>query len=57
MEGNNLDGIATYAEGPIPGTRLYPCKNGKYVLIYTRTGSRVEILWIAPTRANWKPLA
>jgi hypothetical protein len=57
MEGNNLDGVATYAEGPISETRLYPCKNGKYVLVYTRTGDRVEILWVAPTRSNWKPLA
>jgi plasmid stabilization system protein ParE len=55
LEGNALDGVATYAEGPTAGTRLYPCKSGKYVIIYTRSGNHVEILWIAPSRSNWKP--
>ena len=55
LEGNALDGVATYAEGPAAGTRLYPCKSGKYVIIYPRSGNHVEILWIAPSRSNWKP--
>jgi hypothetical protein len=54
-EGNGLDGDATYAEGPIPGTRIYTCKGGKYMLIYTRDASNVDILWVAPARSNWKP--
>lgn len=54
-EGDALDGAATYAEGPVPGTRLYPCKSRKYLIIYTRNGNQVEILWIAPSRSNWKP--
>ncbi|MGY1425668.1 plasmid stabilization protein [Lysobacter sp. A289] len=53
-EGNVLDGVATYQQGPLPGTRLYICRSGKYAVIYNRRGNHVEILWIAPTRSNWK---
>ncbi len=56
-EGNALNGVATYKPGPEPGTRLYVCKSRKYVLIYTRDGKDVVILWIAPSRSNWKPAA
>lgn len=55
-EGNALDGAATYAEGPIPGTRIYTCKGGKYLLIYKRDADAVEVLWVAPARSNWKPM-
>jgi len=51
--GEALDGVATYAEGPLPGTRIYTCSGGKYLLIYTRDGDHVEILWVAPSRSNW----
>lgn len=52
-EGEALDGVATYAEGPLPGTRIYTCRGGKHLLIYTREGDDVEILWVAPSRSNW----
>lgn len=55
LEGDALDGPATYRVGPVPGTLLYPCRGGLYVMIYTRTGSTVEILWVAPSTSNWKP--
>lgn len=54
-EGNALDGVATYVEGPVPETLLYPSSGGNYVIIYTRNGSQVEILRIAPSRSDWKP--
>lgn len=53
VEGNKLDGAATYAEGPLPGTRIYSCRVGKHLLIYTRESDDVEILWVAPSRSNW----
>lgn len=53
-EGEALDGVATYAEGPVPGTRIYTCRGGKYLIIYTRERDDVEILWIAPSRSNWQ---
>lgn len=52
-EGNKLDDAATYAEGPLPGTRIYTCRGGKHLLIYTREDDDVEILWVAPSRSNW----
>lgn len=52
-ESNKLDGAATYAEGPLPGTRIYTCRGGKHLLIYTREDDDVEILWVAPSRSNW----
>ena len=53
VEGNKLDGAATYAEGPLPDTRIYTCRGGKHLLIYTREDDDVEILWVAPSRSNW----
>ena len=53
-EGNVLDGVVTYQQGPLPGTRLYICRSGKYAVIYSRVDNHVEILSIAPTRSNWK---
>lgn len=52
-QGEALDGVATYAEGPLPGTRIYTCRGGKHLLVYTRAGDDVEILWVAPSRSNW----
>ncbi|WP_231110693.1 plasmid stabilization protein [Xanthomonas arboricola] len=54
-EGDALDGAATYHSGPLPGTRLYTCQNGRYLLIYTRDGDDVLILALVPARSDWKP--
>ncbi|NJB78946.1 plasmid stabilization protein [Xanthomonas arboricola] len=54
-EGNALDGAATYHSGPLPGTRLYTCQDGRYLLIYTRDGDDVLILALVPARSDWKP--
>ncbi|MFC0155526.1 type II toxin-antitoxin system RelE/ParE family toxin [Xanthomonas dyei] len=54
-EGDTLDGAATYHAGPLPGTRLYTCKDGNYLLIYTRDGDEVLILAPVPARSDWKP--
>jgi hypothetical protein len=54
-EGDALDGAALYHAGPMPGTRLYTCKDGKYLLIYTRDGDDVLILALVPARSDWKP--
>lgn len=53
-EGDALDGVATYKEGPVEGTRLYTCAQGRIVLLYVRAGHEVQILWVAPTASNWK---
>lgn len=50
-----LDGVATWREGPLEGTRLYVCRGAPYLLIYTRNGDDVDITWVAPTASNWKP--
>ncbi|MBB3813184.1 hypothetical protein FHY13_001490 [Xanthomonas arboricola] len=47
-EGDALDGAATYHSGPLPGTRLYTCQDGTYLLIYTRDGDEVLILALVP---------
>ncbi|PPU26838.1 plasmid stabilization protein [Xanthomonas arboricola] len=54
-EGDALDGAATYHSGPLPGTRLYTCQDGRYLLIYTRDGDDVLILALVPARSDWKP--
>nr|WP_243840285.1 plasmid stabilization protein [Xanthomonas cannabis] len=54
-EGDALDSAATYHSGPLPGTRLYTCQDGRYLLIYTRDGDDVLILALVPARSDWKP--
>lgn len=49
-----LDGVATWREGPLDGTRLYVCRGAPYLLVYTRNGNDVQIIWVAPTASNWK---
>ena len=53
-EGDALDGVATYQEGPQPGTRLYPCRGVRHVLVYTRDGGHVEMLAVLVARSNWR---
>lgn len=55
QEAQALDGVATWREGPLDGTRLYVCRRAPYLLIYTRSGDDVQIIWVAPTASNWKP--
>ena len=50
-----LDGVATWREGPLEGTRLYVCRGAPYLLVYTPNGDDVQITWVAPTASNWKP--
>ncbi|PPU35779.1 MULTISPECIES: plasmid stabilization protein [unclassified Xanthomonas] len=54
-EGDALDSAATYHSGPLPGTRLYTCQDGRYLLIYTCDGDDVLILALVPARSDWKP--
>lgn len=55
QEAQALDGVATWREGPLNGTRLYVCRRAPYLLIYIRNGDDVQIIWVAPTASNWKP--
>lgn len=48
-----LDGVATWREGPLEGTRLYVCRKAPYLLIYTRADDEVQIIRVAPTASNW----
>ena len=50
----DLDGSATYAPGPVPGTRIKPVARGRYVLIYRRNGHDALVLDVVPARSNWR---
>lgn len=54
-EGNALDGVATYRQGPLPDSRLYTTRDGRMVLLYRRDGDDVEIERVRPARSNWSP--
>ncbi|MEA9653981.1 plasmid stabilization protein [Xanthomonas campestris] len=51
-EDDALDGAAIYHSGPLPGTRLTTCQDGRYVLMYTRDGDDVLILVLVPARSD-----
>ena len=53
QEASALDGVATWREGPMPGTRLYVCRHTQLLLVYTREGDDVQIIWVAPAASNW----
>lgn len=50
----DLDGPATYAPGPVPGTRIKPAVHGRYVLIYRRKGREALVLDVVPARSHWR---
>ena len=54
-EGDALDGVATYLQGPLPDSRLYPTGDGLFVILYRRDGDTVEIERVFHSRSNWKP--
>lgn len=54
-EGDALDGVATYQQGPLPDSHLYITRGGLFVILYRRTGKKVEIERVRPARSNWKP--
>lgn len=54
-EGDALDGVAIYRQGPLPDSRLYTTTDGRFVLLYRRGDQKVEIERVWPSRSNWKP--
>lgn len=54
-EGNALDGAATYRQGPLPDSRLYSTRDGRFVILYRRDGGDVQIEAVRPARSNWLP--
>lgn len=54
-EGDALDGLATYKPGPLPGSHVYPTKDGRHVILYQRNGNHVEIERVRPSNSNWQP--
>lgn len=52
-EGDRLDGIATYRQGPLPDSRVYPTMDGRFVILYCRIGDDVEIERVLPARSDW----
>jgi hypothetical protein len=54
-EGNALDGVATYKQGPLADSHLYTTHDGHFVILYRRIGGRVEIERVRHSRSNWKP--
>ena len=52
-EGNALDGVATYKQGPLPDSRLYTTQDGRHVILYRRVGNQVEIERVMPSISRW----
>ncbi|MDP1698728.1 MAG: plasmid stabilization protein [Xanthomonadaceae bacterium] len=50
----DMSGPATYALGPVPGTRIKPAARGRYVLIYRRKGRDALVLDVVHARSNWR---
>jgi hypothetical protein len=53
-EGNTLDGVATYQQGPLPDSHLYTTHDGRFVILYRHVGKAVEIERVQPSRSDWK---
>lgn len=51
----DLDGTATYAPGPLPGTRIKPVAHGRYLLIYRRLRQDALVLDVVLARSDWRP--
>ncbi|MBT2767216.1 type II toxin-antitoxin system RelE/ParE family toxin [Stenotrophomonas sp. ISL-67] len=54
QEADALDGVATWRQGPLKGTRLYVCRRTRHLLIYTREGNDVRVIWVVPASSDWK---
>lgn len=55
VEGDALDGVATYKQGPLPDSHLYTTKDGRHVILYWRDAAQVEIERVLPSSSNWNP--
>lgn len=52
-EAATLDGAATYRQGPLPDSRLYVTRDGLFVILYQRNGSKALIERVCPARSSW----